>query len=379
MPSPVYDVAVVGLGAMGVSALYQLANRGLAVLGLDAHNVPNALGSSHGGSRAFRLAYFEHSGYVPLLKRARSAWRELEERSGRELFIPCGGLYLGLEQSSIVEGCRRAAAQHALKHELLSESDLRRRWPQFSIFPGACAVYEQHAGICRVEESIRALAELARQSGAELHEHEPVLDWQTTAHGLRLSSPKGEYEARRMIFSLGAYAGSLVRCGKFSITPTRQYVGWFEPRQAELAGPPDFPVWAADFPDGEFWYGFGAVPGSPGLKLGRHQPGPPIDPESESRSIAPAEAQELRDFALRWLPQAAGELAQASVCFYENSPDGHFILDWHPDHPGRVLLACGGSGHAFKFTPVIGELLADLAMTGSTQYDIGFLGLRRFD
>jgi glycine/D-amino acid oxidase-like deaminating enzyme len=115
---------------------------------------------------------------------------------------------------------------------------------------------------------------------------------------------------------------------------------------------------------------------SPGLKLGSHRPGAAVDPATEPRTATPQEEAELSAFAREWLPDDAGRLARTSVCLYENSPDGNFILDRHPDH-ANVLIFCGGSGHGFKFAPVIGEVLADLALEGQTAHAVGFLGIDR--
>jgi sarcosine oxidase len=379
---PDFDTIVAGCGAMGLSTLWRLAQRGQRVQGFDTHTVPNDRGSSHGGSRAFRLAYFEHSGYVPLLRRALAGWRELEAASGAELLTLTGGLYLGLPASATVQGCAQAAREHGLEHELLDAAALRARWPQFAFFPDAAGVYEPYGGICRVEDTLRALAQLAQNGGAELREQEPVLDWQADSAGVRVVTAQGEYRAARLVLCPGPYAAGLLKTERVRITPTRQAVGWFVPQRPERAGPGSFPVWAAEFPDGQFWYGFAALPGSAGLKLGRHQPGPAIDPQTEPRSLRPAEAVELLDFARRWLPRDAGPLAVTSICLYENTPDGHFVLDWHPDHgprdgtPGRVAIACGGSGHAFKFTPVIGECMAELLADEPAASATAFLRIR---
>lgn len=379
-----WDVCVVGLGAMGASTAWHCARRGARVLGLDAHSVPNTQGSSHGGSRAFRMAYFEHPGYVPLLRRALELWRELEAQAGTELLHLTGGVYIGLPDSTLVRGSIAAAELHGLDYTLLDQLALCERWPQFAVPEGLVGIHEPLAGVCRVEETIGALARLARDAGAELHEHEAVLDWQVTADGVLVQTEGFEYKTKRLVLCPGAFANSLLKTVAFGITPTRQVVGWFTPEQPQRAGLDSFPVWALELPDGRFWYGFAALPGSPGLKLGSHRPGTAVDPAAEPRQARPAEALELLDFAEEWLPEDTGALAASSVCLYENSPDGHFILGWHPAcarrdvDERRVLVACGGSGHAFKFTPVIGEIMAELALDGVTRHATGFLEARRF-
>jgi sarcosine oxidase len=370
-----WDVIVAGTGAMGASACWQLVQRGARVLGLDRYGVPNAQGSSHGLTRAYRLAYFEHPDYVPLLERALAGWRGLEAQAGEGLLTLTGGLYLGRPGSEVVAGTLSAVQLHGLEHERLEAPAVRARWPQFSVPDGFAAVTEQYAGILRVEASLSALARLATAAGAELRT-ERVRGWSAQPGGVEVRTDAAAYRADQLVLCPGAFAAELLQTDAVRITPTRQVVGWFEPLRPELAAPGRFPVWAAQWPDGRLWYGFAALPGSPGLKLGSHRPGAAVDPATEPRTATPQEEAELSAFAREWLPDDAGRLTRTSVCLYENSPDGNFILDRHPDH-ANVLIFCGGSGHGFKFAPVIGEVLADLALEGQTAHAVGFLGIDR--
>jgi sarcosine oxidase len=371
-----YDVIVVGTGAMGASACWQLARRGARVLGLDRYGVPNAQGSSHGLSRVFRTAYFEHPDYVPLLQRALDGWRALEAASGQSLLTLTGGLYVGPPDCGVVANTLATARRHGLEHRRLSAAQVRAEWPQFALPDGFVGVAERLAGVAAVEETLLALARLATAAGAELRT-EAVAGWQADGAGVAVQTEQGSYRARRLVLCPGAFAPGLVQCAAVDIRPTRQVVGWFAPLRPELAGPERFPVWAAELPGGALWYGLAALPGSPGLKLGAHVPDAALDPLDPDRSPRARDAAALLAFAEEWLPADAGELRRLSVCVYENSPDGNFILDRHPAHE-HVWLFTGGSGHGFKFAPVIGEILADLALTGRTAHEIGFLGLRRF-
>src|SRR5690349_13977847 len=173
-----YDVIVVGLGAMGSAAVYHLALRGKRVLGLDRFRPPHDQGSSHGRTRIIREAYFEHTLYVPLVRRAYELWAELERKSGQQLFLQTGGLMIGPPGGVLVTGAKRSAEDHKLQHEVLSAAELRRRFPVFEPTNDLVAVWEPRAGILFPERAIQTQLELAERLGAELEFEQPVLNWE---------------------------------------------------------------------------------------------------------------------------------------------------------------------------------------------------------
>lgn len=379
-----YDVIVAGVGAMGAAACWHLARRGLRVLGLEQFGIPHARGSSHGYSRAIRLSYYEHLDYVPLLKRAWNLWRDLEAESGQTLLHATGGLYLGPPRSELIEGSLRAACEHGLTHELLTRAEIAERFPQFGGAPNDfVALFEKQAGFLRPEAAVAAFAARALRSGADLRGHEPVTDWQVTSDGVTVTTgPRGDtYQAGHLIVCGGAWSERLVRDLGVSLTVTRQVMGWVwppqSPEQFDLAA--GFPTWAIHDPASDsLFYGFPMLPDNPGFKVARHRPGPPTDPDNVPRDVLPGDEDDFRP-GLAYFPSVSGGNTLAvRVCLYVNSPDGHFIVDRHPAHPAHVTLACGFSGHGFKFAPVIGETLADLATNGTTDLPVGFLSLSRF-
>jgi len=372
-----YDVIVVGVGAMGSSACYHLARRGASVLGLERFDIPHALGSSHGYSRMIRMAYYEHPDYVPLLRRAYELWRELEGASGQQLLFEVGGVYMGPPDGHVVAGATRAARQHGLEHETLSNAALAERFPQFRLPPQFVGVYEPRAGFLLPEKVIAAQAELALRAGAELRGREEVTHWGADEGGVVVRTPKGEYRGDRLLFCGGPWTSKLVSDLGVELVVTRQVLGWVWPRAPEAFALGTFPVWGIEAADGSLSYGFPMIPDCPGLKVARHGRGPVTDPDAVSREATPADEAEVNDILLRHLPGGAGPLLSMRVCLYTNSSDGHFIIDSHPRH-ARVLLACGFSGHGFKFASVIGEVLADLALNGKTELPVRFLGLERF-
>jgi sarcosine oxidase len=374
--SKTYDVIVVGVGAMGSSACYHLARRGAGVLGLEQFDIPHALGSSHGYSRMIRMAYYEHPDYVPLLRRAYELWRELERASGQELLFEVGGIYMGPPQGHVVAGTIEAARRHGLDHEVLSNAALQSRFGQFRLPDHFTGVFEPRAGFLLPEKVIAAQAELALRGGADLRGREPVVGWDAGESGVHVRTTKGDYRADRLIFCGGPWTSRLVKDLGVELVVTRQTLGWVWPRRPELFALGAFPVWGIEAADGSLSYGFPMLPDNPGLKVARHGRGTVADPDSVSRQITPADEAEVQDILSRALPDGRGPLLSMRVCLYTNSPDGHFIIDIHPNHP-RVLLACGFSGHGFKFASVVGEVLADLALEGGTQLPAQFLGLAR--
>jgi sarcosine oxidase len=372
-----YDVIVVGVGAMGSSACYHLASRGVSVLALEQFDIPHALGSSHGYSRMIRMAYYEHPDYVPLLRRAYELWRELERASRLDLLFETGGVYMGPPDGHVVAGAVEAARRHGLSHEVLSHADLKKRFPQFHLPEHFTGVFEPRAGLLLPEKVVAAQAERALRAGADLRGREAVLDWDANAAGVTVRTAKAEYHAERLVFCGGAWAGKLVRDLGVELVVTRQTLGWFWPRRPALFEFFRFPVWGIEAADGSLSYGFPMSQDNPGLKVARHGRGSVTDPDHVSRDVTPEDEAEVRSILDLHLPDGAGPLLSMRVCLYTNSPDGHFIIDRHPRHE-RVTLACGFSGHGFKFASVVGEVLADLATAGKTALPVEFLGLSRF-
>lgn len=372
-----YDVIVVGLGAMGSAACHHLARRGKRVLGLEKFDLPHGNGSSHGYSRMIRMAYNEHPDYVPLLRSAFALWRELEAESGQKLMHLTGGLYLGPPEGLIVGGALSAAKAFDLPFDLLDQATLRRSFPQFHLPEDFVGMLEENAGFVIPEKAIAAHVLLALRNGAELHGQEPVTRWSADDSGVRVSTAHREYHAEQILFCGGAWTDKLVKDLGVPLRVTRQVLGWVWPRKPEAFELGRLPVWLLDHLDGSCHYGFPMMPDNPGFKLAHHHPGLPTDPDSVTRTPLPEDEETFRPTLRSRIPDADGPLLSLRVCLYTNSPDSHFIIDRHPEY-SRVFLACGFSGHGFKFSTVVGEVLADLAVNGKTGHSIGFLGLARF-
>ncbi len=330
------------------------------------------------------MCYYEHPDYVPLLRRAYELWAELERESGERLLHITGGLYMGRPDAEAVAGSLRAAVEHGLPHEMLSRAELARRFPQFAVPDDFVGMVEPAAGWLTPERAISAAARVAGDHGATIRTGERVLDWHADSGGASVRTAAGEYRAKRLVITAGAWAGRVIRDLGVAITPTRQVLGWFRPKTPRPFSSGVLPVWAMQSTQefgGDLFYGFptsGEGDLGHGFKLARHAPGLAVDPDRVDRSPRPEDEHDIRGFLSRFIPEASGELLALRTCMYENSPDQHFIIDRHPRHE-NVIVAAGFSGHGFKFASVVGEILADLATRGSTRHPIGFLGLSRFD
>jgi sarcosine oxidase len=373
-----HDVVVIGLGGMGSAAAAHLAARGQRVLGLERFGAAHAFGSSHGGSRIIRQSYFEDPAYVPLLLRAYELWGQLEADSGADLMTLTGGLYFGRPDSVTVAGSLRSARQWDLPHDLLDATEMRRRFPTLSPPDDEVGVYEDAAGIVRPEATVTAHLSLAAQRGADLHFDEPAVHWSTTADGgVQVTTAAGTYTAGRLIVCPGAWAPQLLADLGLTLTVERQVMYWFQPEGGVDPYAPDRqPVWIHGGPERQL-YGFPAIDGPDGgVKVAFFRHGVVTTPETLDREVHPDEVDFIAADVQRLLPTLPGRFLTAAACMYTTTPDEHFVIATHPDHE-QVTIACGFSGHGFKFVPVVGEILADLATEGATSHPIGLFDPRR--
>lgn len=382
-----YDAIVIGLGVMGAAACAALARRGARVLGLEQHALGHGLGSSGGGTRLVRKAYFEHADYVPLLHRAYELWDELGERNGAALLHRTGLVCAGPPEGELVAGTLRAAALHALPIERVASAEARRRFPELALPERFDVLFDPDGGFVAAESAVMALARDAERHGATLETGRRVSDIRATGDGFRVRVGDIEHACKRVVTTAGPWTSALLaKTGPLvSLRVTRQVLGWVSPKEPERFALGRFPCWAVEDDAQGFaglYYGF-PIPteaeshGPRGLKVAHHFPGEEADPDTVDREFHPADEAGFRAALERFVPSGRGPLLAGHVCLYTSSPDAHFIVDHHPAHKGWAL-ACGFSGHGFKFAPVIGEALADLVLEGRTELPIGFLSLGRF-
>ena len=363
-----WDVAVIGLGAMGSAAAAACASRGARVIGFDRFDPPHALGSSHGETRITREAYFEDPCYVPLVRRANVLWRELEREAGERLLVDTGGIVIGPPDGPLVRGSLASARTHDLPYERLSAAQIRHQFPALAPTDGLEGVWEPNAGVLFPERCVAAQLARARAYGAALHVNTPVAGWESEGAGFTVRAGGTTHHAAQLVLAANAWLPGLMGGAVLPLKVTRQPLFWFTPERdlADLA-PGRLPVhiWQPD--DGAAFYGFPAFGGT--IKLAIHHGGVPSDPDHVDRNVTEAEVESIRQRVGPFLPAFAGTLARASVCLYANTPDEHFVVDRHPDHPGALVLsAC--SGHGFKFSIAIGEATADLVLDERPRPDL---------
>jgi sarcosine oxidase len=377
-----FDTIVIGLGAMGSAAAYQLARRGARVLGLERYTAAHEHGSSHGQSRIIRQAYYEHPAYVPLLLRAYELWAEIERETGAKLLNITGGIMIGEAGSKVVAGSIRSAREHSLQYDLLDAADIRRRFPPLTPSPNIIALYERLGGVLYPEAAIQAYLRRAAAHGAALRFEEPALSWEAAASGdrVRVTTARATYEAARLVIAAGAWAPELLRELGLPLTVKRNVLYWFEPEGGRDPFLPDrCPIYIWEAEDGSSFYGFPALSGSPaGVKVAFHNFGPLCTPETIDRQVYDHEVAHIRDWMAERIPALSrGEFLGARTCLYTLTPDMDFVIGLSPQHP-QVVLASPCSGHGFKFASVVGEIVADLATTGATRQPIEPFSPQRF-
>jgi sarcosine oxidase len=369
-----YDVVVCGLGVMGSAALYHLARRGRRVLGLDRFTAGHDRGSSHGETRIIRLAYFEHPSYVPLLRRAYDLWRELEIEAARPLLHVTGIAEIGPPDGTLVTGTLDAARLHDIPHELIAAPELMRRYPGFHLPPHYVGVVQADGGFLAAEASVQAMLALAQKHGAEIRFGEPVRAIEPANDTARVITANGSIEAGTAIVAAGPWTSSLLPA-TLPLRVTRQVMAWFAPKMPGDFSPERFPVFLIESAHG-IHYGFPSF--GTGFKVAKHHHrDETVDPETYDRHVSAEDEALIRAAVADHLPEANGPLVDARTCLYTVTPDGDFVVDRLPG-AASIVVASPCSGHGFKFAPVIGEILADLATGRSTRHDISRFRIGRF-
>ncbi|MBX3412923.1 MAG: N-methyl-L-tryptophan oxidase [Pirellulales bacterium] len=372
---PTYDAIVLGTGGVGSAALFELARRGQRVLGLDRFPTAHDRGSSHGSTRLIRQAYFEHSDYVPLVLRAYERWAELAARRGQTLLHETGLLQIGPARGVVLSGVRASARRHGLFIDELSPAELRARFPQFNAPTPLSGIFERRAGCLLVEECVRAHLEEAIRLGAEHRTGVSARAWRRQGSGVVVDTDAGPFEAARLVIAAGPWTSQVLADLGLPLVVRRKSVFWYEAPPEHFTRAAGFPAFLVEDEAGIF-YGFPSFDAD-GLKVAEHTGGHRVvDPLMVNREIDADEEQRVRMFLQRYLPAVSDTRTRHSVCMYTLSPDEHFIIDRHPACEA-VFFCAGLSGHGFKFTSVLGEALADLAVDGHTSLPIEFLSLAR--
>ncbi|HEY2472605.1 MAG TPA: N-methyl-L-tryptophan oxidase [Terracidiphilus sp.] len=374
-----WDVIILGLGAMGSATAYHLAQRGKRVLGLEQFTAPHDQGSSHGGSRIIRQAYWEGAEYIPLVSRAFELWRRLERDAKADLLHITGGMVVGARDGELVPRTIAAARRYSIPIDVLDAKETSRRFPAFAITAGDAAVYEPGAGYLIPENCVQAHLGLAARAGAELRFDEKVLTWTASDGGVEVVTSRGTYRGGHLVITAGPWANEAMT-GLFPLRVTRQVMVWIEPRGGVDAFLPGrFPIYVAeDVRGGAPVYGFPAIDGPEGgVKAAIHGSDVVCTPATVDRVVRETDLQRTIDAVKLRIPALEGRVVRAKTCLYTMTPDEHFVIGAHPQF-SCCTIACGFSGHGFKFASVVGELLADLAVDGATRHPIELFSPGRF-
>lgn len=382
-----YAVIVVGLGAMGSAALYQLARRGVKTLGIDRFHPPHDLGSSHGDTRITRLALGEGAQYVQFARRSHQTWRELESATGRSLLRCVGGLIYGSTTgrarahgaSDFLQATIDVARLHGIRHEVLGASALGDRFPQFKWRGDEFGYFEYDAGFLHPEACIAAQLEQATRLGATIQTGEQMIKWRTQASGVEVTTDRGHYEAEHLIVCAGAWLPGLIPQLAARTSIFRQVLFWFQPDGPQDIFTPDrMPVYIRVPDEGTaMFYGFPAIDGlEGGFKMAGEQFDRTCAPDGINREVGTEEMAAMHAVASPHL-RMSSRCRRTAVCKYTVTPDYHFVIDHAPD-TDRVWFASACSGHGFKHSAAVGEALAEMTTERRTQFDLSAFRLDRF-
>ena len=361
-----YDVAVVGLGAAGSAAL---ARAGAKVVGIDRYDPPHALGSSHGETRLLRTAYSEGAVYVPMALRAIELWRALEQRTGTSLFAQTGVFYCGPQGERFLDSARAAAAHWQLP--LATPAPL----PQLALPPAWQWFEERGGGYVFAEPAIGAFLQDAKAHGAELFANCRCEAMDSSGPAIVLQTAAGAIAADKVVVTTGAWIAQLLPELAPATHAERRVLHWFADPDGRHTSAAGFKPFVVTTGNDQMFYGFPANAIGE-VKVGEHFLAERIaGPDTVDRAISARDVEHIVPLVAQFLP-GLGARTRSTVCFYPMSWDEHFIIDRSP-HDARIVVGAGLSGHGFKFAPVIGEALANLALDRTQQIDIAPFALSR--
>jgi len=387
-----YDAIVVGLGAMGSAATFQLAKRGADVLGIDQYRPPHEHGSTHGDTRATRVANFEGAELVAMVRRAHEIYREIEAESGARLFDQRGSLIFGTPGGTGYHNVEdpfkstiTAAQQHDVWHELLTPDEVHERWPVFGFQGNETAYFEPEGGVLFPERCVEAQLELAERHGARLATQEVVQSFASHKNSVSVTTTDAKtnqertYEADKLVVAAGPWVKKILPEYERHFRLERQILYWFDledksPENYELYNQIPRGGWA--YGDGAYF--FPALDGPDGGVKLACEVGTEVDsPEAVDREVSKAEINRMYENNVKdRLPGLSNERVRTATCLYTMTPDGKFIIDRHPDKENVVVLSpCNGNG--FKHSAAIGEVAAQLALDGRSDLDISKFAMGR--
>ncbi|KAH6879460.1 FAD dependent oxidoreductase [Thelonectria olida] len=384
-----FDVAVVGLGALGSAAAYHAALKGAKVIGFEQFDFGNVHGASHDTSRIVRTSYGSPE-YVALARAAYKDWADLERRSGLQMLTITGGVVFfpkpnesaspakavdvnEFEKSMSAREFARSLDANGIPYELLDSQEVNRRWPEFNVPEGVDTVYTADSGIVHASRSVIAMQYQARAHGAVLKEKTLVHRVTPDGNGVAVETSQGRFHAAKVILAADAWINKLLAPlgAEIPLIVMQEQVTYYKPADISPFHESKFPVWI--WGGDKYFYGFPSY-GEPTIKAGRDISNNFMTPEQ--RTFVPSEQllNELTSFMDNLIP-AKGQPLRTVTCQYAITPNRQFIIS--PLKKNKDIIVGLGGGHAFKFAPAIGRVLAELAIDGTTKEDVSNFGIPR--
>jgi sarcosine oxidase len=361
-----FDVAVVGMGALGSAAAYHLARKGARTVAFEQFDLGHVRGASHDTSRIIRTSYGS-TPYVRLAQASYRDWAEFEQVSGERLTEVTGGLvFFPADGPFRASDFVRSLGEAGVPFEHLTPAEVHERWPQFSLPAGVETIYTADSGIAHASRSVAALQMQARVHGAVIRDRTPVLSLVPETSGVVVRTASGDVRVDKVVLAADAWTNTLLEPlgAAIPLITMQEQVTYFAPPNPDVFDRSRFPVWIWE--DEHCFYGFPTY-GEPSIKAARDRSDNLMTPEERTFTPSPVLVDQLRGFMGRVIP-AAGEALRTVTCQYAITPDRNFVLGPVPQHPDIIVAL--GAGHAFKFTPTIGRVLAELAIDGETTEDI---------
>lgn len=370
-----FDIGVVGLGALGSAAAYHAAAKGAKVIGLEQFELGHVHGASHDTSRIVRTSY-DIPEYVSLAKSAYQDWRSLEKATGLKLLDITGGVvFLPKNGRVTASHYTSALSANGVPYELLTPEQVRQRWPKFQIPEGIDTVYCADTGIAHASRTVTAMQYLARSYGAVLKDRTEVTSLvPQEGHGVIIKTTKGDFRVRKAILASDAWTNKLLSPlgAEIPLRISQEQITYFKPSEPSAYEPPQFPVWMWSM-DHSF-YGFPCY-GEPSIKAGRHCGENWMTPENRTYVHSETLLQELKKELDKFMPDQGRQVLRTVTCQYSLTEDQNFVIS--PLNRYKDIVVGLGSGHAFKFCPVIGRVLAELAIDGKTKEDLSLFGIKQ--
>ncbi len=374
-----FEFAVVGGGGMGSAAAYYLAREGKSVLLLEQFEIGHNRGASHGENRIIRYSY-EYADYVRLAKESYKLWNEASKELDLPLLITTGGLDLGYPKNPDFDKCIEILTLENIEHEVLERGEINHRFPQFNVEENVRGLYQKDAGYLQPDVCVPAFLRLAKKHGAVIKDNTALDGMNVTDEFVELTTDDETYRVKKVILALGPWASPALEKlvgSNIPIKVTQEQYSFFKPKHPKQFDESIFPVFIIYVNPGEAnLYGFPCFDDL-GVKVAEHRAGEVTEAATRSFIPDPEKIARATRRAKHLLPDLTTEITKTGTCLYGNTPDHHFIIDKIPDRE-NVIVAAGFSGHGFKFVPIVGNILKDLAIEGRTERPIGMFNIERF-